>query len=141
MAKNIFLVLFFAFSSFSYAEYTQVSRYLEVKMKAKQEQVNPLYSVVRVEFPVMIITVKDAIDYVLDDTGYEVVHEQLWTKEMSLILSAKISHTQRDLKNTPLKILDVIDLIVGEAFYVVRDPIRRKISVVLKDEYRGLIDE
>lgn len=141
MAKFIFLIFIIIVSTSCYAEYTQVSRYLEIKSSPLKEQINPLDSVVSVQFPVMIISVKDAIDYLLDDTGYQVVHEQLWTKPMAIIMSAKISHTQRNLSDTPLKIIDVIDLLVGEAFYVVRDPIRRKISFILEDSYRGLVDE
>ncbi len=120
--------------------YYQVSRYLEAKMVAKPSQLNPLDSVIRIKFPITVSSVKDAIDYVLDDSGYEIVHEQFWTPEMKIILSAQIAHTQRDLSLTPLKISDVINVVVGDAFYVVSDPLRRKVSVVLKDEYRGLID-
>ncbi|MBB1333914.1 hypothetical protein [Pseudoalteromonas sp. SR41-6] len=145
MEKN--LVLFSFLISFSTSlcasnneSYYQVSRYLESKMVAAPSQLNPLDSVIRIKFPMTIITVKDAIDYVLDDSGYEIVHEQFRTEEMSLILSAKIAHTQRDLSDSPLTILDVINLVVGDPFYVVRDPLRRKVSVILKDEYRGLID-
>ncbi|MBL4704087.1 MAG: hypothetical protein JKY54_06175 [Flavobacteriales bacterium] len=122
------------------SDYYQVSRYVETKMVAKPSQLNPLDGVIRIKFPFTVSTVKDAIDYVLDDSGYEIVHEQFWTPEMKIILAAKIAHTQRDLSLTPLKISDVINVVVGDAFYVVSDPLRRKVSVVLKDEYRGLID-
>ncbi|KZN63369.1 hypothetical protein [Pseudoalteromonas luteoviolacea] len=143
MEKSILATLLLATCfSVSANEYVEISPYFETKIAAKPQQLDPLKSVIRVQFPaVSVISVKDAIEYLLDGTGYEIVSKKYWTKEMSIILSAKIAHTQRDLKDTPLKVTDAIELVLGEPFIVISDPLRRKVSFVLKDEFRGLIDE
>ncbi|MAD89086.1 MAG: hypothetical protein CMK64_05235 [Pseudoalteromonas sp.] len=143
MEKSILATLLLATCiNVSASEYVQISPYFETKIAPKPQQLDPLKSVIRVQFPaVSVISVKDAIEYVLDGTGYSIVSEQYWTEEMRIILEQKIAHTQRDLKDTPLKITDAIELVLGEPFIVISDPLRRKVSFVLKDEFRGLVDE
>ena len=75
----------------------------------------------------------------LDDCGESLVDYELWSPAMNIMLDNPISIVHRDMSNTPMTLRDVLGVLAGEAFRVVQDPLRRKVSFVLKDEYRGLV--
>ena len=117
----------------------QVDRYTAVRLGATEVQRDPLKAVVQLRFPAVVLDTRQAIDYVLDDSGYSLVDYELWSPAMNIMLDNPISIVHRDMSNTPMTLRDVLGALSGEAFRVVQDPLRRKVSFVLKDEYRGLV--
>lgn len=117
----------------------QVDRYTSVRLGATEVQRDPLKAVVQLRFPAVVLNTRQAIDYVLDDSGYSLVDYELWSPAMNIMLDNPISIVHRDMSNTPMTLRDVLGVLSGEAFRVVQDPLRRKVSFVLKDEYRGLV--
>ena len=142
MKKIIISLLWVASIGVSASDFKTIDtdRYTEVVLKPTVEQVNPLKDVVQIRFPVQVSSVYDAIIYVLDDSGYALVPETIWTEEMKIMLESKLPLVQRDLADNPMTILNVIEVVAGEPFRVVMDPLRRRLSFELKDEYKGLIN-
>lgn len=118
----------------------QTDRYTVVKLLPTESQLDPLAAVVQVRFPGQILNTEQAIHYVLDESGYELVSSDVWTPEMKIMLSNVLPVVQRDLSDTPMTVVNVLEVLAGQAFRVVRDPLRRKVSFELNPEYRGLID-
>ena len=69
------------------------------------------------------------------------VPESLWTEEVQIMMSNRLAEIHRDLSHTPLSIVDILRVLAGRHFDVVKDPLRRKINFVLRAEYRGLIED
>ena len=109
----------------------QVDRYTSVRLGATEVQRDPLKAVVQLRFPAVVLNTRQAIDYVLDDSGYSLVDYELWSPAMNIMLDNPISIVHRDMSNTPMTLRDVLGVLSGEAFRVVQDPLRRKVSFVL----------
>ena len=135
---GIFLLTLLSVQAFGQST-VQVDRYTSVRLGATEVQRDPLKAVVQLRFPAVVLNTRQAIDYVLDDSGYSLVDYELWSPAMNIMLDNPISIVHRDMSNTPMTLRDVLGVLAGEAFRVVQDPLRRKVSFVLKDEYRGLV--
>ncbi|WP_338854259.1 hypothetical protein WE348_22945 (plasmid) [Alteromonas macleodii] len=135
---GIFLLTLLSVQAFGQST-VQVDRYTSVRLGATEVQRDPLKAVVQLRFPAVVLNTRQAIDYVLDDSGYSLVDYELWSPAMNIMLDNPISIVHRDMSNTPMTLRDVLGVLSGEAFRVVQDPLRRKVSFVLKDEYRGLV--
>ena len=141
MLKSAALSLFLIGSfSAKCAEHVVTDRYTVVRLAPEKYQVEPLTAVIQVKFPGQILSAEQAVHYILDESGYELVERSIWTPEMVIMLGNNLPLVQRDLTKTPMTVIDVLGVIAGPAFNVIRDPLRRKISFELKAEYRGLID-
>lgn len=118
----------------------KTDRYTLVKLAPSVSLVEPLKTVVQIKFPGAVVTVGDAINYMLDESGYRVVDKGARTVEMEIMLSNALPAVQRDLTKSPMTIKSVLEVLAGPAFRVVQDPLRRLVTFELKNEYRGLID-
>lgn len=143
MKKFIVLSVLLIISTNSYSKEfrkLQTDRYTAIFLKPSMGQINPLEDIVQIRFPVTTITLYDAVAYALDGSGYSLVSEKLWTEEMKIMLNSKLPVVQRDLVKNPMTLFNVIEVLAGKPFKVVTDPLRRRLSFELKDEYRGLIN-
>ncbi|GEA09115.1 hypothetical protein KUL42_38760 [Alteromonas sp. KUL42] len=140
--KVTLLFILFSFCVQAKPDYKalQTDRYTMLVLKPSIEQVNPLYSEAKIQFPLDVVTIYDAINYVLDDSGYSLVSKQYWTEEMEIMLNMTLPLIQRDLSRSPMTIKNVVEVVAGEPFNVIVDPLRRLVSFELKKDYRGLIN-
>ncbi len=122
-------------------ETVKIDRYTSIRLGASDTQRDPLKSVVQLQFPSVILNTEQAINYALDDSGYSVIEEALWSPEMKIMMANSLSIVHRDMTDTPMSLREILVVLAGTHFRLVQDPLRRKVSFVLLDEYRGLIGE
>ncbi len=122
-------------------ETVKIDRYTSIRLGASDTQRDPLKSVVQLQFPSVILNTEQAINYALDDSGYSVIEEALWSPEMKIMMANSLSIVHRDMTDTPMSLREILVVLAGTNFRLVQDPLRRKVSFVLLDEYRGLIGE
>ncbi len=139
MDKLILVSLLFISGAALSAEALEVDRYTSIKRGATQTQLDPLTAVVQLQFPGLIQTTEQAINYALEDSGYKVVEEALWTPAMRIMMSNPLSIVHRDMSETPMDLRELLSVLAGEPFRVIQDPLRRKVSFVLKQQYQPLI--
>jgi conjugative transfer region protein (TIGR03748 family) len=118
----------------------KTDRYTVVQLAPSAALMEPLSAVVQLKFPGQVLTVQDAMNYVLDESGYALVDKVNWTPEMEIMLSRGLPVVQRDFSKSPMPIMSVLEVLAGPAFTVVQDPLRRLVTFELKAQYRGLID-
>ena len=134
------LVGVFLSSALFATEYVKTDLYTLVGQLPTEEQYDPLSVLIERKFPVtQFKSVEDAIHSVLDESGYELQPSELWPPEMRIMMGNRIPEIHREL--TPMTIKNALSVLAGRPFSLVTDPLRRKITFVLKNEYRGLIDE
>jgi type IV pili sensor histidine kinase/response regulator len=86
-----------------------------------------------------VLTIENAIHYLLEESGFELIQKELRPKEMSIMLANRLPSVHRDL--TPMMLKDALNVLLGKHFRLINDPLRRKVSFVLLPEYKGLISE
>jgi len=133
------LALFMASPGYASDNFVQTDRYTKIKIAPKAEQLAPLDVVVDVKFPMQIITIENAIHYLLEESGFELIQKELRPKEMSIMLANRLPAVHRDL--TPMMLKDALNVLLGKHFRLIYDPLRRKVSFVLLQEYKGLVSE
>src|SRR5437016_1484115 len=87
----------FAVSSAEQYAVTQVGRYLTVFNKSTIPQVDLLSQIVQVHFPQNIQTVGDAMNYLLQWSGYSLVIEANRSKALKIILAKPLPLIDREL--------------------------------------------
>jgi len=143
VGKVIFMLLALcgtAHASEDANNYLSTDRYTKLKLQATRAQMEPLDVVVQLKFPVNILRTEDAMNYILDDSGYSLIDPKLWTEEMQIMMNNTIAAIHRDMTATPMSVINMLGVLAGSHFRIVKDPLRRKINFVLEKEYRGLID-
>jgi conjugative transfer region protein (TIGR03748 family) len=129
----LFGCISFIFFSFSVCaeNLTQIDRYSTVENKPTLAQINPLFAIAEFHFPASIKTVGEAIQMVLDNTGYELAvadHLSVWVKEVT---AKPLPITNRQLG--PLTIKDMLTVLMGnDVFNLLVDPLHRKINFEMK---------
>ncbi len=135
------LIFLFAFNANSMElPVIKTDRYTVVQLAPSTALMEPLTAVVQLKFPGQVLTIQDAVNYVLDESGYGLIDKINWSPEMEIMLSRNLPVVQRDFSKSPMSIMSVLEVLAGPAFNVVQDPLRRLVIFELKPQYRGLID-
>ena len=104
----------------------QVGRYSTVIPAPRQGQSNLLAAIVNVDFPETITTVGEAIEQVLQDSGYRLVEAEQMPIDSGLMLTLPLPRVHRHLQSLPL--WQVLRTLVGPQFVLVNDPVHRLIA-------------
>ena len=113
---------------------TQVSRYLTIKNKPKQEQVNLMSQVVQVRFPQNIQTIGSATNYLLRFSGYSLISDKRMNQALRITIAKPLPIVDRDLG--PISLRNALTTLVGQGFNLACDPINREVDFQLKPAYR-----
>lgn len=105
----------------------QTGRYTAVYAVPTDAQRDPLQAIVTVRFPAEVETVGQAVNYLLDNTGYAIADALDWDVEVFDLVRLPLPAIQHELG--PLTILDTIKTIVGPAFSVSIDPVERRVAI------------
>jgi len=105
----------------------QTGRYTAVYAVPTDAQRDPLQAIVTVSFPAEVDTVGQAVNCLLDKTGYAIADALYWDVEVFDLVRHPLPAIQRELG--PLTILDAIRTIVGPAFNVSIDPFDRRVAI------------
>lgn len=119
------------------AEQIQTDRYTFVTPVPDKSEIDPLSVNVKLAFPPSVKTVRDAIDFVLINSGWVLALDKSNDDALAITLERPLPQIQRSLSLLPLR--TVLQLLVGPYYVPVEDPLRRIYTFDLKDEYKGLV--
>ncbi len=111
----------------------QIGRYLTVENKPSISQVDLLSQTIQVRFPQAIQTVGDAMNDVLRLSGYSLILTDQMSHALKITLTKPLPAIYRDFGPMPLK--DALTTLAGPAFYLVQDPLNRRVNFKIKPQY------
>lgn len=115
---------------------TQVGRYLVEKDGANISQLNPLKQTFSITFPSNIYRVKEAMSYLLINSGYNLAPDIQQTASAKNLLSQKLPLSDRHMG--PMTIQEGLMALSGNTYQLLIDPERRLISFRLKKPFESL---
>lgn len=114
----------------------QVGRYLVEKDGANTSQLNPLKQTFSVTFPSNIYRVKEAMSYLLINSGYNLAPNIQQTASAKNLLTQKLPLSDRHMG--PMTIQEGLMALSGDTYQLLIDPERRLISFRLKKPFESL---
>jgi len=123
---RILLTLMLLYSLDALAVEQSVGRYTITETTATAAQRFPLIQVKSIEIPQSIRTNGQAVDFVLQQTGYQVATARVRSPEDSLLMAKPLAEICRHFRNTSL--LEILNAIAGLGFTPVIDPINRLVA-------------
>lgn len=120
----------------SYADVTQMGRYLTADNEPKSAQVDLLSQEFQVRFPTSVQTIGSAMEYLLKQSGYSLVPEGKRSPALKIALSKPLPAVDRDFG--PMKLKDGLATLAGPVFILVNDPLNRMISFNVSSKYSAL---
>lgn len=117
------------------------SRYVSVQIGATAAQTNVLKSVVQITIPNHITTVGAALQYLIKPYGYE-LDDEIEAGEASglyVLLTRALPDPHRELHSMTLQ--DALNVLGGESFDLVINPVLRTVSYHLKPEQNSYVSD
>ncbi len=102
----------------------QTGRYSYLSAKPRAEQLNPLLSVIDVQIPDNIVTVKDSAQYLLQFSGYQL--HQTVNPESQALLHQLIPEVHRHFEQVILR--DALLALGGKGYRLRVDPVNRWVA-------------
>lgn len=138
--KIFFLIICMSLfvASALYAE-DRVSRYSIANTTVSPDLQNPLTVVVDVTYPPNVLTVGDAVRYLLRDSGYSLAKGVNAPNEQRILLSLPLPAAQR--KTGRVELLTALMFLADPAYRLVIDKLHRQIAFTAMAEYQGYTDE
>lgn len=125
-AITVLMLVGVAVSPCLLAEEVQVGRYATVRAVPTSAQVNLLSAMVSVQFPASVVTVGQAVDYLLQPSGYRLAFEAAADSSREILLELPLPEPHRALGPMPLQA--ALETLAGPAFRLVEDPVHRLVS-------------
>lgn len=115
----------------SYAEgdYQREGRYFLKKISIAVAQRDPLQQMVQIDFPPSVVTIENAYRYVLSPTGYQLAGFYSIDKRFAVLAANTLPVSQRNLQG---RVIDILGVLAGQDFVVVRDDLARLIAIDAK---------
>jgi type IV pili sensor histidine kinase/response regulator len=104
----------------------QVGRYATVRAVPTVEQADLLAAQVMLRLPASIATVGQAVEYLLQSSGYRLAPQDTAEPSRTTLLTLPLPEPHRVLGPMPLQI--ALETLVGPAFRLVEDPVHRLVS-------------
>ena len=118
------------------AQSVQTSRYVRTSLALSHYQKDLLVQHISLRFPQSVKTIGEAVDMVLEPSGYRLVSKHKQSEAMRIILTQRLPEALRVIKDVTLS--QCLLGLVGHSFQLLFDPVNRLISFNLKPEYQGL---
>lgn len=113
-------------SSVASAEEVQVGPYATVSASPTQEQIRLFSAIVNVAFPTSVVTVGQAVRYLMQPSGYRLSPQGTSEPIRETLLNLPLPEPHRMLGPMPLK--TALETLAGPAFRLVEDPVHRLVS-------------
>jgi type IV pili sensor histidine kinase/response regulator len=113
-------------SSVASAAEVQVGRYATVSALPSRAQIQLLSAAINVAFPTSVVTVGQAVDHLLQPSGYRLSPRGTAAPIREALLNLPLPEPHRTLGPMPLK--TALETLVGPAFRLVEDPVHRLVS-------------
>ncbi|MBZ0070650.1 MAG: pili assembly chaperone [Gammaproteobacteria bacterium] len=107
----------------------QVGRYSLLAATPTDAQANLLATTITVSFPARIVTVGEAVQYLLQRSGYRLVTGPATGPETADLLTLPLPAVHRRLG--PVSLTQALETLVGPAFRLIHDPVHRLVSFEL----------
>ncbi len=120
----------------AFAGQIQIGRYLTAPDKPALSQQNPLEQIVSLTFPASIATIGDAVDYLLQSTGFKLLPAKYRTDEANELLKQKLPLNDRKFSSVTVK--NALLALAGYSYLLLIDPKHRYVSFTLKPEFAKL---
>lgn len=115
-----------------------VGRYITAVDVAKPDQVNPLLTVATFKFNPNVQTIGDALNQVLQYSGYALVPSQDQSAAVEQTLTKPLPYSVRTLG--PLPIQDALTVLMGQdVFILVVDPLHRLVNFDLNPDIKNAL--
>ncbi len=117
---------------------SQVGRYITTVNVAKPDQVNPLLTVATFKFNPNVQTIGDALNQVLQYSGYALVPSQDQSAAVEQTLTKPLPYSVRTLGPLPIK--DALTVLMGQdVFILVVDPLHRLVNFDLNPDIKNAL--
>lgn len=107
----------------------QVGRYSLLSATPTEAQANLLATTITVSFPERIMTVGEAVLYLLQRSGYRLVTAPATGPDTADLLTLPLPAVHRHLG--PVTLTQALETLVGPAFRLIHDPVHRLVSFEL----------
>lgn len=107
----------------------QVGRYSTLPAMPTVAQADLLATTITVSFPARIVTVGEAVQYLLQRSGYRLATAPVIEPETADLLTLPLPAVHRHLG--PITLPQALETLVGPAFRLIHDPVHRLISFEL----------
>ena len=124
--SSALVVLGLVSSSIAVAVEVQVGRYATVPARPTEEQIQLLSAIVSVAFPASMVTVGQAVEHLLQPSGYRLSPQHVAEPTRQSLLNLPLPEPHRMLGPMPLK--TALETLAGQAFRLVEDPVHRLVS-------------
>jgi type IV pili sensor histidine kinase/response regulator len=141
---NVIAIAAIIISSVSYAENNlqdtvKTNRYTNTSTKLEHSQTDLLSVVITIRFPSSILTVGEAIRFVLSQSGYQLDDSDTVDDSQYYLYQLALPETHRYFDHVTLKA--VLDVLANKSYSLVVNPVKRTISYRLRDQYKQYIDD
>lgn len=110
----------------------RMGRYSLVNTSSLAHEKSPLQVVIDTSIPRKISTIGGSLEFLLLRSGYQLVEEDQVGKKLSAFYQLPLPEVHRKLG--PVKLIDALNIITGEAFVPVIDPVHRLVSFELDEK-------
>jgi conjugative transfer region protein (TIGR03748 family) len=121
-----------------HAEQVVTDRYTLITPTPEVKEIDPLSVNIQLSFPPSVKTVRDAVNFVLMNSGWVLALDKSNDEALGITLDRPLPQVHRKLSLMPLR--TVLQVLVGQYYVPVEDPLRRIYTFDLKDEYKGLVN-
>lgn len=123
-------------SASAYADASQFGRYMTMSNQLTSSQVDLLSQTVQIRFPQSVVTVGDAMNYMLKFSGYALISMNKMNPALETTLSKPLPVVDREIG--PVRLKDGLTTLAGPSFYLLHDPVNRIVDFKLKPAYQKL---
>ncbi len=132
LVLNLFVV------AMSYANNISVGRYLAVSATPQKDQQQLLQQQIQVRFPQNILTIKQAVNFLLQFSGYQLATENTISVSVNTMLEQPLPEVDKNFG--PMSLEQGLVTLSGDSFYLLIDPVNRLVSFKLKPSYEKLYE-
>jgi len=112
---------------------TSIGRYTTIDNSPRSYQTDLLSQIIQVRFTRNILTVGDAVNFLLKYSGYSLLAEPNLNQALKITLGKPLPIVDKEIGPVTLK--TALITLIGPAFYLTQDPVNRVIDFKLKPNY------
>ena len=110
----------------------RMGRYSLVNTSGVAHQKSPLQVIVDTNIPRELDSIGESITYLLLRSGYQLADPKITSDKLANFYQLPVPEVHRELG--PIKLLDALNILTGEAFIPVIDPVHRLVSFELDEK-------